>query len=171
MKKIVIIGFGNLLMGDDGAGIQAAQALMTASLPGNVEVIDGGVASFEILDEVRSVDHIILIDALAAGGQPGEIYHLLSEKLDNLKTIQGLSLHEFTLIDSLRLAKALGPMPPILIYGIEPADVSFRWGLTTVVEQALQRLIPMIIASVTAEELAYDKQSRGERENVEREIF
>jgi len=153
VKRIVIIGFGNLLMGDDGAGIQAAQALMTASLPGNVEVIDGGVASFEILDGVRTADLIILMDALAAGGQPGEIYRLLSENLDSWKTNQGLSLHEFTLIDSLRLAKALGPMPPILIYGIEPADVSFRWGLTAAVEQAVERLIPMIIASVTAEEL------------------
>ena len=153
MKKIVIIGFGNLLMGDDGAGIVAAQKLMKASLPINVEVINGGVASFETLDEVRTADYIILIDGLAAGGHPGELYRLLSENLDNYKTNQGLSLHEFTLIDSLRLAKALGPMPPILIYGIEPADVSFRWGLTPVVEQAIERLIPMIIASVTAEEL------------------
>ena len=154
MKKIVIIGFGNLLMGDDGVGIQAGQKLMKASLPVHVEVIDGGVASFEILDQVRTADLIILIDALAAGGQPGDIYCLLSEKLDNLKVNQGLSLHEFTLIGSLRLAKALGPMPPILIYGIEPADISFRWGLTPVVEQALERLIPMIITSVTAGELA-----------------
>lgn len=140
-------------MGDDGAGIQAAQRLMEVSLPANVEVIDGGVASFEILDEVRTADLIILIDALAAGGNPGDRYRILSENLENTKANQGLSLHEFTLIDSLRLAKALGPMPPILIYGIEPEDVSFRWGLTPVVEQALERLIPMIIASVTAEEL------------------
>lgn len=140
-------------MGDDGVGIQAAQQLMKASLPVNVEVIDGGVASFEILDEVRTADLIILIDALAAGGQPGELYHLLSENLDNFKVNQGLSLHEFTLIDSLRLAKVLGPMPSIFIYGIEPEDVSFRWGLTPVVEQALEGLIPIIIASVTAEEL------------------
>ena len=153
MKKIVIIGFGNLLMGDDGAGIQAAQKLMQASLPSNVEVIDGGVASFETLDEVRTADYIILIDVLAAGGQPGELYQLLSEDLECLKASQGLSLHEFTLIDSLRLAKALGPMPPIVIYGIEPAEIVFRWGLTPVVELALERLIPMIIASVSAEEL------------------
>jgi len=153
MRNIVIIGFGNLLMGDDGVGIQVAQKLRKVSLPVNVEVIDGGVASFEILDGVRNADLVILIDALAAGGEPGELYRLLSEELNSLKVNQGLSLHEFTLIDSLRLAKAIGPMPPIFIYGIEPADVSFRWGLTPVVEQALERLIPMIIASVTAEEL------------------
>jgi len=153
MRNIVIIGFGNLLMGDDGVGIQVAQKLMETSLPVNVKVIDGGVASFEILDEVRTADFIILIDALAAGGKPGEIYRLLSEELDSFKVNQGLSLHEFTLIDSLRLAKTVGSMPPIVIYGIEPADVSFRWGLTPVVKQAAQRLIPMIIASVTAEEL------------------
>lgn len=153
MKRIVIIGFGNLMMGDDGAGIQAAQKLMKTSLTANVEVFDGGVASFEILDEVRTADRIILIDALAAGGQPGELYRLLPENLENLKANQGLSLHEFTLIDSLRLVKALGPMPPILIYGIEPEDVSFRWGLTPAVEQAVERLIPMIIASMKAEEL------------------
>ena len=140
-------------MGDDGVGIRLAQRLMEVSLPRNIEVIDGGVASFETLDQARTADQIILIDALAAGGNPGEIYCLKSENLDTWKTNQGLSLHEFTLIDSLRLVKALGPMPPILIYGIEPTDVSFRWGLTTVVEQALERLLPMIIASVTAEEL------------------
>ncbi|MBC8016429.1 MAG: hydrogenase maturation protease [Sporomusaceae bacterium] len=152
MKRVIIIGFGNVLMGDDGAGIRASHVLMEASLPANIEVIDGGVASFEILDGVRTADQIILIDALAAGGQPGEIYRLLSENLDNWKANQGLSLHEFTLIDSLRLAKVLGPMPPIIIYGIEPEDVSFRWGLTPAVEKALARLIPMIITSVTAEE-------------------
>lgn len=153
MKKIVIIGFGNLMMGDDGAGIVAAEKLMEASLPAHIEVIDGGVASFEILDGVRTADYIILIDALAAGGNPGEIYCLLSDELDVWEMKPSLSLHEFTLLDSLRLAKALGPMPPTLIYGIEPADISFRWGLTTVVEQALEGLITRIIASVTAKEL------------------
>lgn len=140
-------------MGDDGVGIQVAQMLMKAPLPGNVEVIDGGVSSFEILDEVRTAELIILIDALAAGGESGEIYQLMPEYLENLKANQSLSLHEFTLIDSLHLAKALGPMPPILIYGIEPEDISFRWGLTPAVQRALERLIPMIIASITAEEL------------------
>ena len=64
MGKTLIIGFGNLLMGDDGAGIHLIQKLATVDLPAEVELIDGGVSSFAALAELPEDLRRELADAL-----------------------------------------------------------------------------------------------------------
>ena len=121
MGKTLIIGFGNLLMGDDGAGIHLIQKLATVDLPAEVELIDGGVSSFAALAELPSAERAILIDTMAGGGTPGTIYRLTAQQLDALPKTSAISVHDFSLSDSLQLISRIGELPPILIYAIEPA--------------------------------------------------
>ncbi|MBP2639874.1 MAG: hydrogenase maturation protease [Firmicutes bacterium] len=148
MRKIIVIGFGNILMSDDGAGICVIKRLSEYSSLENVQLIDGGVASFEALDAVRLADHIIVIDALAGGGVPGDIYRLTDENMTEDASSLPLSLHDGTLLQSLKLARCAGSMPPVTIYGIEPGNLSFGMTLTPAVMNAVDRLTDILAAEL-----------------------
>jgi hydrogenase maturation protease len=144
MKQTVIIGFGNLLMRDDGVGIHVVHQLLQRDLPPEIEVIDGGVASFVIFDSVRDAEQIIIIDAVETGEEPGSIYRFTPEELGNIQPSPSYSLHEVSLIQSLHLARKMGPMPPVCFYGVEPADMSMGMELTPSVAAAVTRLIEIL---------------------------
>ena len=50
-NKILILGIGNYLMGDEGIGVQIANRLLEDdSLPDEVDVLDGGTGGFHLLE-------------------------------------------------------------------------------------------------------------------------
>ncbi len=60
MKKIVIVGVGNILFGDDGYGSRLAEALEKCS--SGAEIIDAGADSLKILAELEEYDVIVFLD-------------------------------------------------------------------------------------------------------------
>ena len=80
--KPLILGVGNILLGDEGVGVRIVQALENRSeiLP-HFDVVDGGTCGMELLDEMANREHIIIIDAVLANKQPGEIIVLHDEQV------------------------------------------------------------------------------------------
>ena len=75
--RILVLGVGNTLMGDDGVGVHAVRALADGyEIPANVLVVDGGVAGLRLLGEIAAADYLIIVDAVRRGGVPGSIYRL-----------------------------------------------------------------------------------------------
>jgi hydrogenase maturation protease len=64
-KKTLVLGLGNVIMGDEGVGVHAVRALAQQQLPPNVECLDGGTGGFILLEPLQQADRIILIDATA----------------------------------------------------------------------------------------------------------
>lgn len=148
MSKTLIIGFGNLLMGDDGAGIHAIQRLAACSLPSQTEVIDGGVNSFAALAEIHDAARVIFIDAMQSGGQPGDIYRFTLDDLEALPTGEALSIHDFSLFDSLNVYKKLGKLPTVVIYGIEPETLEWGLDLSPRANAAVETVISKVLSDI-----------------------
>ena len=146
MIRRTVIGFGNLLMGDDGVGIQVVRLLADMNLPDDVELIDGAVASFEVLSDARDAAEIIIIDALAGGGQPGDLYQVSSEELGERTHAGHFPIHRSIPTDPLHLVRQLGPMPPVVIYGIEPGTMDLGLELSAPVASAARRAAGLIAA-------------------------
>jgi hydrogenase maturation protease len=50
----LVLGVGNTLMGDDGIGVHAVQALADSyEFRANVRVVDGGIAGLRLLGDMR----------------------------------------------------------------------------------------------------------------------
>lgn len=64
-QKTLVLGLGNVIMGDEGVGVHAVRALETLSLPSGVECLDGGTGGFVLLEPLQQADRIFLIDATA----------------------------------------------------------------------------------------------------------
>lgn len=72
-EKTLVLGLGNVIMGDEGVGVHVVRALETLTLPANVECLDGGTGGFILLEPLQSAGHIILIDATDDGNPQGTV--------------------------------------------------------------------------------------------------
>ena len=72
-KHTLVLGLGNVLMGDEGIGVHIVQALEKLTLPAGVECLDGGTGGFVLLEPLQNAGRVILIDAAADGNPPGTV--------------------------------------------------------------------------------------------------
>lgn len=72
-KKTLVLGLGNVIMGDEGVGVHVVRALEQLKFPPYIECLDGGTGGFVLLEPLQSAGHIILIDATDDGNPPGTI--------------------------------------------------------------------------------------------------
>ncbi len=73
LKKTLVLGLGNVILGDEGVGVHVVRALEKHTLPAGVECLDGGTGGFILLEPLQNADRIILIDAAADGNPPGTV--------------------------------------------------------------------------------------------------
>lgn len=128
MPKVMVLGLGNLLMGDDGIGVHIANELRKHPLPEGVEVIDAGTGGISCLSIIEDADILILIDAVDIGTAPGEMVELPAEEVMKSERASPISLHEFGVADMLAFAEMVRTRPMrtmfigIQIASLKPAD-------------------------------------------------
>ena len=71
--KTLVLGLGNVIMGDEGVGVHVVRALEKQQVPDGVERLDGGTGGFFLLAPLENADRIFLIDAAADGNPPGTV--------------------------------------------------------------------------------------------------
>jgi hydrogenase maturation protease len=146
----LILGLGNPLMADDGAGVQVAELLRHAALPAKVEVQDGGTAGLGLVPQLANHRRVILIDCVRFGGRAGDWRRFALQETELLGEAGTLSLHHASLRDALLLAEALELLPPeVIIYGIQPASVEWDHPMSEEVAAALPRVAQAVLDEVT----------------------
>jgi hydrogenase maturation protease len=150
--RILVAGLGNSILTDDGIGVHAALALQDT--PG-VCAVEVGTAVLDALHLFEWADRILAIDAMEAGGEPGQIYLLGENGLAG--ATQQVSLHELSLKATLRFA-AEPITPDIVILGVEPEVVDFGLELSPALQAALPRVL-----SVAREVIAHWRDPQAQR--------
>lgn len=128
MTKILVLGIGNLLLTDDGVGVHAVQELLKEAWPDNVTLLDGGTFTQDIFYLFQGYSHLLILDIVHAGKEPGTLYRLTEQQLLH-KDSPRLSIHDIDLLDSLGMAEKLhGSRPEMIIVGMEPFDYT-NWSM------------------------------------------
>lgn len=130
MPEILVLGIGNILMGDDGIGVHIANKLLQEKLPDGVKVIDGGTLGISLLPLICGAKTLIIVDAIDAGLQPGEMMevwfdtpHTAAKEVMVHRTAP-LSLHEFDIWQALGTAQLLGKCPKkVALIGIQVGSI------------------------------------------------
>ena len=74
-EQVLVLGVGNILFSDEAIGVRTVEHLQQcASLPGNVELMDGGTLGIRLMDAIMGCDLLIVVDAVLGGGEPGTLY-------------------------------------------------------------------------------------------------
>jgi len=117
--SVLVVGLGNVLLGDEGIGVHVARALKERSLAGEVDVLDGGTVGYDLLPWLQGRARVILVDAIRARGAPGTIYRIPAEEVAGALPAAD-SAHGSDIGLLIRAGLALEPAPEILIVGIVP---------------------------------------------------
>lgn len=151
--RTLVIGAGNLLLGDEGLGVHAARALLAAPFSPGCDVVEAGTSLFEALAGAQSYDRVVLIDAIAAGGAPGTVYRMEIADIDSdlERAPAPLSLHEWSIADSLHAARLAGVLPRcIFIIGAEPAVIEPGMTLSPPASAALGKILGLLARDLGA---------------------
>lgn len=152
--RIVVVGIGNRFVHDDAVGLQVAEELKRKKEEAG-EAFDGvSIQEYEemdlsLLQEFKDASLLIIVDSVKSGTKPGTVSTL--EVAEDSAEISGLpSLHELELADMVSLARKMGIVEcPVLIVGIEPADLGLGEGLSKEVESAVPVAVRVIMAQLS----------------------
>ncbi len=163
--KTVILGLGNTLLSDDGAGVLAARRLQTViGKADDVDVVESGWGGFRIIDLLSGYDRAIIIDAIKTGLQPvGYIHRVDGREL--VHSVRMVSFHDINFATALEFAREMGiPMPGnVTVYAIEVAETEvFSEFITPGVRRAIEECVRQVL-----DELSWHKPIEAEK-NPER---
>ena len=134
MSRTLVAGFGNVLRGDDGFGVEVVRRLAESGVPEGVELMEVGTGGIRLAQELMSgYDRLVVVDAMTRGGPPGSLYVLA---VDSVDPVSEVDLHMAVPSRALALAQALGALPSrVFMVGCEPGEVD---ELTTEMSSSVQ---------------------------------
>ncbi len=144
-RKTLVLGVGNILLGDDGFGVHLVNSLAETPFPPNVQILEAGTVSHQLIPLFREIERLIVIDAVEAGDKPGSIFRFTPDDM-RFPSEQKMSLHQISLVDVLRMAELTGGKPETVIIGVQPKDAS-SWSLelTEEVRAVLPRVRELVM--------------------------
>lgn len=167
--ELLVLGLGNVLCGDDGAGAFAVHALEKHYVaPAGVRVIDGGTLGLTLLPLLIDAKKVLIVDAVRdSSATPGSIARFEGDDVGPAAR-ERLSCHQIGVADLLDGASLLGQLPDTLILlGIVAEDLSLRVGLSSDVRDGVTALIDRIV--VESKALGFEFLPRRQDEDEPRE--
>ena len=143
--KTLVLGLGNVLMGDEGIGVHVVRALEQHTLPEGVECLDGGTGGFILLEPLQNADHIVLVDAAADDNPIGTVTRTTPRFSRDYPPT--LTAHDIGVKDLLDVFYIQGGEREVVLYAItiDPQQ-PIRMSLSTEGEKASEEAVQRILA-------------------------
>lgn len=124
--KILLLGIGNLLFGDEGVGIHFINYIgQKYRFEGEhqLDIVDGGTLAQRLIPIMVEYDQIIIVDTInAPGGNAGEVYFFDFDAVPAEVDWQG-SAHEVEMLQTLTMMDLVGDRPKTMIMGVVPTVI------------------------------------------------
>jgi len=148
--KITVIGIGQNLRSDDGAGLAAVDTWRRA-YPANaqhprLQIVTAALPGLALLDMFAGFHTAVIVDAMKSGRQPGALQILTEDDLLAFSPASGTA-HGWGLAETIKLGRKLGleELPErITLIGIEIGSVSPGEGMCAEVRAALPKAAQLI---------------------------
>ena len=140
-KGTLILGIGNTLLTDEGAGIHALNHLQSAypDIP-DITFIDGGTLSFTLAVWIEDCTNLIVFDATELKQPAGTVNTFVGTAMDEFLGTTKRSAHEVGLLDLMDIARITGHLPENrALIGIQPEIMDWGMQPATAVQNALDR--------------------------------
>lgn len=142
----LVLGIGNVLMGDEGIGVHVVRAIENSGVPEGVRCLDGGVGSFLLLEPIQQAARVILIDATVDGRPEGTVRRLTPRFSSEYP--RTLTAHDIGLKDLLDTAYLTGEGLDVVLFAV---SINPLQGISTALSPALAARLSEIVKIVTCE--------------------
>jgi hydrogenase maturation protease len=121
MQPTLVLGIGNLLMGDEGVGVHAVRVLEQEQWPADVALVDGGTGGFHLLEYLTRYRRLVMIDATMDGAPAGTVSVLQPRYASDFP--RALTAHDIGLRDLIESAALLGPLPDVTLVTVSIQEI------------------------------------------------
>ena len=149
---LTIIGCGNLNRCDDGVGVIVAQRLqryLAENPQDKVRVFDCGTGGIDVMFQARGSTSLIIIDASSSGSEPGAVYQVPGEVLEELPETS-YTLHDFRWHHAIAAGRKIFKQDfpnEVTVYLIEAENLDFGLELSFPVQRAVDIVTAEILRS------------------------
>jgi len=146
---VLVLGLGNVLLGDDGLGAAAiARIERDYRVPPGVRLEDGGTLGMALLGLLADSDHVILVDAVRSDDPPGTLVRLDGADVGDAVRDR-LSPHQVGVADLLDAARLIDSYPgSVTLLGLVPETIDLAVERSPAVDRKLDELVAAIVREV-----------------------
>jgi hydrogenase maturation protease len=151
MATRLVLGIGNLLMGDEGVGVRAIEFLQQDVWPEGVCLLDGGTGGFHLLDYLSSDEPLVMIDATMDGQPAGTVTTLRPKYASDFP--RALTAHDIGLRDLVEAAQLTGALPDIDLVTVSIDEIKpMHLTLSAPVQASLPAVREAVIAALARQQ-------------------
>jgi hydrogenase maturation protease len=151
---ILVLGIGNVLLGDDGIGVHVVGTLERLAergvvvLPPDARLVDGGTIGLALLPLVTGARAVVLVDAVDIGRAPGAIEVFDGEALGGVapRLTSPLPVGVGDIVAAARLADSAPDA--IVLVGVQPGEIAPGIELSASVRAAVPAAVEAVLAAV-----------------------
>ncbi len=164
MKKILVLGVGNVLWADEGFGVRAVEALHAAyRFDERVTLMDGGTQGLALYPYLMAASHVLVFDAIDFHLPPATL-KILHDAEVPVHCSTKVSPHQTTLSEVLAHAYLLGAEPEkITVIGVQPEVLDdFGGSLRDSVKRRIPEAVALAVEELTGWGVPATKRDAGE---------
>ena len=167
-SKTLVLGIGNILLGDDGVGVWVAERLRRQfRFPESVTIIEGGTLGLDLLPQLDGVARLLIVDAVRHGRAPGELVRLEGREVPAVLA-QKISPHQVGVQDLLAAAQLMNlEFSNLVLWGVEPESLEPGTGFSSSIGESL----PVLVTNVLAELARWGSPGRFCNEDISSPIW
>lgn len=149
--KIIVLGIGNLILGDDGVGIHVASELKNHIQDPSITIDEAITGGMNLLDLILGYDKAIIIDAVKSEtGEHGTVKRI---PIGDFNTMHSCNPHDVSLMEAIQMAKKMGETripKEIIIIGIMMKTIPCEFGeqLSTDIQNAVPKAIELTLKEI-----------------------
>jgi len=149
--KTIILGVGNLILGDDGIGVHVVNELKKHINSPEITIDEAMTGGMNLLDLLVGYDKAIIIDAIKAENtKNGDVKRI---SISELTTMHSCNPHDVSLTEAIDMAKKLGEnrIPKeIVIIGITMKEMPYEFSekLSKDIEKAVPKAVEMTLNEI-----------------------
>jgi len=165
VSTTLVLGLGNILLGDEGVGIRVVERLQARyDLPDEVQVLDGGTLGLDLLPYVEDADRLLVVDALELGAEPGTVARLEGHEVPAFLGVK-VSPHQVGLADLMAVTRLRGHFPErLVLWGVQPEVIAVGIELSPTVAAQVDLLVEKTVAELAGWGIAATRKLELEKE-------
>jgi hydrogenase maturation protease len=150
--SIVILGAGNLLLGDEGFGVHFIRYLEEKYLfPPEIELVDAGTLGLMVTHKAEGADRLYLVDTVQSEGVPGTCRRFSKEDILLGALPIKLSPHQAGVQEMLLVSQLRGRCPEqIFLLGVLPVSVEPGTELSPELKKRLPEIADGLVSELGA---------------------
>jgi hydrogenase maturation protease len=144
-KKTMVLGIGNIIMGDEGFGLHVIRRLKEIGMPENIILEEGGVGGFDLLSDLEGIKQLVVVDIMMLPLPPGElqIFKPGNPPAEPGKVI--VSFHQVGVLELINLWGLMGNEEPEVTFLVtRPQTIEWGTELSQPLKPAVEKAANMI---------------------------